>query len=178
MNTPEGLHIEKDALSLRIGYSQFKPIVWMALIAGALFIWLGIYLFATGGILVVPLTSLFLGLLLVYCALVGLYNKRTIQVDHDQVQVSYGPLPFEKSQALASNQLSQLYTHKMMTPSRYGDIGGFTLAAILTDGRHLPLVSDPSYERLHYLENQIEDWLGIKDLQVEGEVQARLHTIR
>jgi hypothetical protein len=167
---PEGILLEKDGGSLRICYSQFKLIYWVTLAFGLLFACLSIYLLATGGVVVVVGTSLLLGLFMVYSALVGIINKRTIEVNHSQLKFTYGPLPLEKNHFLESSQLSQLYTHKMATTARFGDITGFTLEAILRDGSLVPLLSDPSYDKVHFLEMEIETWLGIKDLQIEGEV--------
>lgn len=174
-SVPEGLHLEKDPVTLRISCSHFKPVVWQALVIGSLLILGSAYLIATGGLWAVTVALLGLGLLTVYSALVGLINQRMIQVTHDQLKVVYGPLPFERNHELKTTELVQLYTHKMATTSRYGDITGFTLEAILSDGKLIPLTSDPSYEKVHFLEIQIESWLGITDLNVPGEVPYPLN---
>lgn len=171
LSMPEGLHLESDSSSLRMSYSQFKPIIWLALIFGVFFSGGGVYLFASDAPGFIYTTSFLMGLFFVYSSLVGICNHRTIVVTRDQLNITYDPLPFEKKHVLDSNKLSQLYTHITAIPSRYRDITGFTLEAILCDGSLMPLLSDPSYEKVHYLEVQIESWLGIEDLTVEGEVK-------
>ena len=167
---PKGLHVDCQPDQLRLSWSQSKPDGWLALVVGMLFIWIGIHLLATGGVALVYTGSLLLGAILTYCALVAVVNQRSIRVTGTAVAYHSGPLPFEKNQLVASDALTQLYTRRMTTISKYRDIGGFTLQAILRDGSQLQLMSDPSYELVHYLECQIEDRLGIQDLTVEGEV--------
>jgi hypothetical protein len=167
---PEGIQMTNDLQSLHISCSQFKPIVWPALAFGCFFLAGGIFLYTSGAPAFVYLTSLLMGLLLVYSSLAGIFNKLTIQVTREQLKVIIGPLPFEKNHILRSAEVAQLYTHTLALPTRYRDIGGYTLEAILLDGRLVPLLSDPSYEKVHYLELQIESWLGIPDVVVPGEV--------
>jgi hypothetical protein len=167
---PEGVQMENDLQSLRISCSQFKPIVWPALAFGFFFIAGGIFLYTSGALAFVYLASLLMGLLLVYSSLAGLFNHLSILVTREQLKVLHGPLPFEKSHSLPSVEVTQLYTHPMALPTRYRDIGGFTLEAILHDGRLVPLLSDPSYGKVHFIEMQIESWLGIQDIVVPGEV--------
>jgi hypothetical protein len=167
---PADLHIEKDAQSLRINYTLFKPIVWLALACGAFFVAGGLYLLSTGAPGVIYIASLLMGSLFLYSSLVGIFNQRTILVTREQLKVTYGPLPFEKNPRLETSKLVQLYTHQLAIPSRYRDISGFTLEAILSDGSLMPLLTDPSYEKVHFLEAHIESWLGIQDTFVPGEI--------
>lgn len=169
---PEDIHIEQDLQSLRISYSQLKPIVWLGLAFGVFFIWAGIYLWKTAAPGVIFTGSLLLGVFFVYCSLVGIVNRRTLLVTREQLRVYYGPLPFERNHSLASSVISQLYTHHLAVPTRYRDIGGFTLEVILADGRLLPLLTDVSFEKVHFIEVQIESWLGIQDTVVPGEITA------
>jgi hypothetical protein len=167
---PEDIHLEKDPQSLRISYSHFKPIIWLALACGAFFLAGGLYLSATGALGFVYVSCLVLGAFLVYSSLVGIINQRKVLVTREQLKVSYGPLPFERNHSLPSSALSQLYTHQLAMPTRYRDISGFTLEAILRDGRLMPLLTDTSYEKVHFIEVQIESWLGIQDTVVPGEI--------
>ncbi len=64
--------------------------------------------------------------------------------------------------------MTQLYTHQLAVPTRYRDISGFTLEAILRDGRLMPLLTDASYAKVHFIEIQIESWLGIQDTWYPG----------
>jgi hypothetical protein len=167
---PEDIRIEKDPQSLRISYSDFKTNIWLALTCGAFFIAGGIYLLTTGALGFIYITSLLLGSFFIYSSLVGIFNQRTILVTREQLKVSYGPLPFERNHSLDPSELSQLYTHQLAVPTRYREISGFTLEAILRDGRLMPLLTDTNYEKVHFIEVQIESWLGIQDIVVPGEI--------
>jgi hypothetical protein len=167
---PEEIHIEKEAQSLRISYSLFKPIVWLAMACGTFFTAAGLYLMNTGALGVVYIFSLILGVFFLYSAFAGIFNQRLILVTREQIKVTYGPLPYEKNRSLPSGEVTQLYTHQLAVPTRYRDIGGFTLEAILNDGCLVPLLTDPSYQKVHFLEVQIESWLGIQDTVVPGEI--------
>ncbi len=125
---------------------------------------------STGALGFVYITSLLLGVFFLYSSLVGIFNQRTVLVTREQLKVSYGPLPFERNHNLAPAELTQLYTHQLAVPTRYRDISGFTLEAILRDGRLMPLLTDASYEKVHFIEVQIESWLGIQDTVVPGEI--------
>ncbi len=60
---PEDIHIDKDPQSLRISYSHFKPVIWLALACGAFFIAAGLLLLFTGALGFVYISSLLLGTL-------------------------------------------------------------------------------------------------------------------
>ncbi|MBN2678531.1 MAG: hypothetical protein JXR32_10780 [Anaerolineaceae bacterium] len=167
---PVGLQVERDAHALCIHYSHYGLVLWLALATGILLLATGFGLMFTGGVKLVYMSSLAMGLVLSYCSLVVIINKWVILATRDRVSVSYRPLPFEKDVTISAHDIVQLYTCRTPTISKYQDIQSFSLRVILKSGGSITLMSDPGYETLHHMECQIEDWLGIQDVDVPGEI--------
>ena len=94
-------------------------------------------------------------------------NATTITVTGDRVRVRNGPMPslLFKSHDVSASQLKQLYATK------WGSV--FEVGAELQDGSRMslirPLVTE---EQALYVEQTLENQLGIVDFEVEGELEA------
>jgi hypothetical protein len=120
-----------------------------------------------------PLSSLLfvaVGVLLGYAALVGLLNRTRIEVDGATLSVRHVPLPWRGTHRFAPDQLKQLYCEPEILRGESSRTV-FHLGAVDGLGRKTRLLSDlGSADQVLYLEQRIEERLGIADVEVEGGV--------
>lgn len=165
---PVDIHIEQGADGLRISYKRFR---WQGLLGLPLLgvlIWFLLWAIQTSSLGLAGLYAA-LSLYVIYALLVALVNRVTIQVTRGELCISHRPLPWPGRRRLECGEIVQLYTHRTVVPGRRGDRTVSMLRAILKDGRQVRLLSELSFEATRYLEAQIEAWLGIEDVRVQGE---------
>ncbi|MBX3128475.1 MAG: hypothetical protein KF718_17270 [Polyangiaceae bacterium] len=94
-----------------------------------------------------------------------LFNRTTIRVEPTRISVSHGPLPspiLARSVELPVLRIKQLFAKKA---------GSFEVRAALVDGQELTLVRPlVSAEQALFIEQQLEQQLGLVDFEVPGEV--------
>lgn len=121
---------------------------------------------------VFPLIHVAVGVGLTYRTLAGFLNKTWITVTADEVTVRHGPLPWFGNLALSSADIQQLYCEQSVSRGKNGTGASYRLSAVLRDGRSLDLLrSLSSAAEARYLEQRIEERLGIEDAPVAGELQ-------
>jgi hypothetical protein len=147
---------------------------WFLLVFAA--IWLGIlsrwYLNgpATLTTYLFPLAHLAAGLGILYVAIAGFTNRTTIAVRGEQLSVRHGPLPWWGNKDVAVGDLAQLYTEEQVTESKGGPTRTYHLGAVLRDGGRVRLVANLEQpEQALWLEQRLEEHLGIADVPVLGE---------
>jgi hypothetical protein len=104
-----------------------------------------------------------------YLILAAFLNRTTVQVGNGEVIVEHGPLPFPtaKRARFKKEELKQLYAADFR--------GRFAVNADLTSGKTIPLVPFlVSAEQALFIEQQIEQTLGIVDFEVPGELGSAL----
>ena len=112
------------------------------------------------------------GLALIYYVLTGYMNKTTLTVDHKQLAVRHGPLPWWGHKQIRTAEIVQLYTKQNISRSfrNNGWSGNFEVHAVMKQGKHQKLLSGlDSSEHVLFVEQAIEDYLGIADYPVRGE---------
>ncbi len=104
-----------------------------------------------------------------YLILAMFVNRTQVFAGKGEVRVSHGPLPLlgARSARFSLPELGQLYAVKQ---------GGlYSVKANLTDGRNVSLVSPlVTAEQALFVEQQIEQALGILDFEVPGELASSL----
>ena len=113
-----------------------------------------------------------IGLIMIYYVLTGYINKTTVMVDHSQVTVRHGPLPWWGNRQLNTAEIVQLYTKQNLSRYHRGNAwtGNFEVHAVLKQGTHQKLLSGlDSSEHALFSEQVLEDYLGIVDYPVRGE---------
>jgi hypothetical protein len=101
-----------------------------------------------------------------YATLVGLLNSTTITVSGGLLHVTSGPVPVSCDKRIGERMRKQLYVKSEAVQNRVI----YALYAATTDGRDVKLLSGLStQDEVHFLEQEIEKFLGIEDRPVSGE---------
>lgn len=125
------------------------------------------YLWATGGFAVWLLFASVVLLSLDFQLLTMFVNTTRVEANRERIVVTHGPLPSlqGKNRTFASQDVKQLFA------VRVGRI--FAVAAHLANGSTVNLVSPlVSEEQALFVEQQLENALGITDYEVPGELAA------
>jgi len=194
---PDNLRMERDisALHFRYRHPSWKGLLW--LVIGVIFFgagWLffnpgesfiekatmSIFILLGGGdweyvsdqvsYTIVGVILSFFGVTMLYLGIAVLIDKLTIRVAHHELRARQTPLPYQRARRMQSKELEQLYITQREVNARMGRLPYAVLEAVLRDNRRIPLAVDLPYNVLHYLEVQIESWLGLKDRRVVGEI--------
>lgn len=173
---PKNMHLNERANSLEFEYSWYKAKYVISILAAPLFAFFLIkseYIIGDFNEFTIPVIILVAAsLVIIYYSLAKLLNTTRISVSHDDIRVSHSPIPFGKNIFLKKEELTQLYVTQHRIGHRYYLYATtYQINAILTNkevitlvkGLHLP-------EQGRFIENKIEDFLGITDIHVEGEL--------
>lgn len=115
------------------------------------------------------------GLGMIYQVTRKVLNKTNIHVTKDAIEISDGPLniPFSKnSRRFPAKDIAQLYVTKYFTKVIVNGkkIYAYGLYAILKSGEKVLLIKDMDRETQLYLEQEMERFLEIEDINVGGEI--------
>ena len=100
-------------------------------------------------------------------------NSTFIRVDATEINIRHEPLPWPGAMSLNPSELEQLYTVESVSSSRNSSSVSYSyeLHGHLKKGQRRKLVSGlDNVDQCLYLEQQIEDFLGIEDRPERGEV--------
>lgn len=145
---------------------------------GIVFSMVGASLFSMGDGNFMPLfpficfPHFWVGLALIYYVLAGYINKTTVRVDHSQLTVRHGPIPWWGNKTIDTAEIVQLYTKQNLGRSHRnsGWASNFELHAVMKQGKHQKILSGlESSEYALFAEQVIEAHLGIADYPVRGE---------
>jgi hypothetical protein len=110
---------------------------------------------------------------LTYYALAGWLNRTHIVVSRGKITVRHRPIPWVGNKELETSNLKQLYTeeHVHHHPKSGGTYFTYDVHAITSDDRRFTFVAGlKTREQASFIEHEIEKYLGIKDMPVEGEI--------
>lgn len=173
---PENMQLNELSDKLEFRYNWFKPKYIVSLLAAPIFSYFLVtsdYVigdFSNFTVSVIALTIF--TLIVVYYSLAKVANTTTIDVTHDELDVKHGPIPFSKNLQLKKKDVTQLYVTQHRIGHRYYLYSTtFQINVILTNGDIITLVKGlNSAEQGRFIEHKIEDFLGITDIHVEGEI--------
>lgn len=115
-----------------------------------------------------------IGLGTAYTALAILLNRTIIQVEDSELRVSHHPLPWPGATRVDPTQIHQLYCSEYVayTQNKRPQYR-MKVHALMRDGSHLDLIRgiEDAGQAL-YLEQLLEEHLGIEDRRVKGEYQG------
>jgi hypothetical protein len=173
---PARFRVEREAGTLRIEWRWFSARTIGLLLASVVF----------DGTLVVQLLLLsgpplvFFGLVhavvsfgLSWAALCGLFNRTRIEVEPGFLRVRHGPLPWPGNREVPVSRIRQLYCTEVDESDSDGTSFSYSLLATPGPGAGKPLVLIkrlPKPEQALFLEQAVEQLLGIADRPVEGEI--------
>lgn len=112
-----------------------------------------------------------IGLFLAYYTICLYVNTKIIIVDSKKIFLEDKPLPFFGNKIIDIEKAHQLYTKEIVTYSKNRKNTSYKLAIITSKNKDfdLPIHFSKKDEAL-YLEQEIEKFLKIKDIEVSGEV--------
>jgi len=113
-------------------------------------------------------------IILAYILLARLVNRTTITVNDQSIEVRHGPLPWLGNKSIPSRDINQLYCGHHQNNSFSNSYSGFDVQVCLTNGERIILLSRlRRYSHARFIEQQIENRLGIVDRPVAGEIKWR-----
>ena len=114
-------------------------------------------------------------LVVVYFSLAHVFNKTHIVVSRGMIEVRHRPLPWPGNKKLLFTELDQLYARKRIENCDIENGPSYTtyvheVRVICSEGEHVTLIKSlESNEEALYIEQKIEEYLGIKNVSVAGE---------
>lgn len=109
-----------------------------------------------------------------YWAIAHFVNRTVVRVDHENIHVSFQPLPWVGVRTNLVSPYVQLYTGRYVTGGRYPK-NYISVNILRQSGKHLRAIDKlESIEHALYLEQEIEAFLGIADQPVRGELSRGL----
>jgi len=180
---PDGLEVLKlqSELDMQVSWMKSKPRKGFGFMTFFAFMWNLILLpivftsILSGqfGILLGAGIHILVGLgLLGYIASVFV-NTTDIVVDRRFIEISHRPikLPFFKKHKIPSQDIKQLYVSRYVS-HRTNNVPSYAYAlyAILHNGKKIQILKGMNRETQLYIEQEIENYLEIKDSSVNGEV--------
>lgn len=112
-----------------------------------------------------------IGVGLTYYCLAGLINKTMIEVTENTLYVKDMPLTFFRNMDIELASLDQFYSREKRHRGKKLSWPSYEVHAILKTGRIIHLVSGLNKsEQALYIEQVLEDYLGITDRPVDGEI--------
>jgi hypothetical protein len=162
--------LERSWYSPTLFFLVFFCVAWDSF----LFFWYSTALTVEGPpsllMVIFPAAHVAVGVGLTYRTLAGFVNKTRVTVTPDELTVRHGPLPWRGNVSLPAAALTQLYCEETVTHGKNGTSRTYTLSAVLRDGRKIALIKAlPEAAQALFLEQLIEERLGIRDAPVGGE---------
>ncbi|MFO0761644.1 MAG: hypothetical protein U0359_34700 [Byssovorax sp.] len=108
-----------------------------------------------------------------YALIARLLNRTWIIADRGKLTIRHAPVPWATTRTIQVADLAQLFCKKVVMQGTDGapDTFTYTLAAVTTNGEQIDLVDDlPEVDQALFLEQRLEERLGIADVPVAGEV--------
>lgn len=118
-----------------------------------------------------PLLHVAAGIGITYYALAGWVNQTRIVVGRGKLAVFHEPMPWPGNMDVETSNLKQLYTKEKINRSRNGTYVTYEVHATTNNDQNIKLVSGLyASEQALYIEQEIENYLNIKNVPVRGEM--------
>jgi hypothetical protein len=174
-DSPRGLSVSWRWFSrtylLMLGFCAFWDgfmVLWYALAIANRLVLMGLFGLLHAGV----------GVWLTYWTLAGLLNRTRVEVRGGVLSIRHFPIPWRGNRDLRARDIDQLFCAEETSHGRDGTDGAkvtYQLKAILkSDGHTMTLLSglnDP--QQALFLEQRLEEKLGIEDRPVGGELALR-----
>ncbi|MDQ8193259.1 hypothetical protein QEH59_02405 [Coraliomargarita sp. SDUM461004] len=110
------------------------------------------------------------GIFLAYFCVASFVNKTDISIDPNYLKVRHYPLPWRGAKKLRVHEIQQLYCKEHIHRSKNGMNISYHLLAITNNRREQKLLSGlQEASQAQFIEREIENILGLKDIPVAGE---------
>jgi len=176
---PRHVTVERLGRRLVVRWRWFRwsmlPLLFFALVwDGFLVAWYSIAFSSEGRVpwiaLVFPLLHVLVGIGVTYGAALNLLERTTVEVDGGALSVTHGPLPWGPSPTVPVHEIEQIFVARTVRQSKNGPSVSWELRAVTRKDRSLLLargLAEP--EQAWWLEQEIEEHLGLADRPVAGE---------
>ncbi|NUQ69870.1 MAG: hypothetical protein HUU17_03525 [Chthonomonadales bacterium] len=175
---PAGITVQQSADELRI-VRRWNRLAGIGLLAFA-FVWDGFllvwYLAAFSGhapliAFLFPIVHVIIGIALAYSGLANAFNTTTISVRSGRLTVVHNPIRWRAPMPISIYDLQQVFVKKHIRSGKHGRTTTYSVHALLLSGRSIGLVSGlDSREQAQFLERRLEQYLGLIDSPVAGEM--------
>lgn len=121
---------------------------------------------------VFPVLHVAIGVGLTYFTIAGFVNTTAVTLDRGYLSVRHGPLPWPGKLDIDTVRFRQLYCEEKVSRGRNGVSYTYDLKAVMSDGGRIKIMSGlDSPDVPLYMEQQMEEWLKIRDEPVPGELR-------
>ncbi len=177
---PSGFEVVHDAGKMQISWSWFRlqTLVWFAFLVGWFVIGFGAWVVPRAGQAPgidpseLPFAAIagIIGVVMAYITLAGFLNTTVILATHAGLEIQHGPLPWPGNGHV--DCIHQLFTKERVRRSRRGGTRySYELHALTSNGDQRRVVGRlTEAAQALWLEQQLEERLGIRDRPIEGEV--------
>ena len=118
-----------------------------------------------------PVAHVAVGLGVTYYTMAGFLNSTIIMLNPQFLIITHTPLPWFGNRRVESAQLTQLYAEQIISQLRNSSSSTCQLNGILRNNCKVKLLSGlPSQDVALFVEQSIENFLGIADEPVAGEI--------
>ncbi|MCH7225475.1 hypothetical protein [Haloferula sp. A504] len=173
---PKRFTIERANQTLAISWRWFSPAVLGLLFFavfwnGFLIVWHTIALSQGAWFMsVFGLLHTGVGVFLAYWVVAKLMNRTTVYVSKDWIQVRLGPIPWSGKQDLKREGIVQLFCKEKVQRGKNGTSQTYQVEVVLEGNLRKTLVKGlESADQAIFVEQQIEKYLGLADVPVDGE---------
>ncbi|MEZ6046727.1 MAG: hypothetical protein R3C11_14350 [Planctomycetaceae bacterium] len=179
---PDKYEVDEYQGVLRISWKWFSWVVaflipFCLIWNGFLVVWYSIALTMDEGgmmrivFLLFPTIHLAVGAGLTYFTIATLFNRTTILVGDYRMKIEHGPIPWKGVDISNTDDIDQIYCQEKVHRSKNGTNYTYQVMARMKSEKELNLLSNlSSIQEALFLEQRIEEFLGIEDRRVAGEV--------
>jgi len=115
-----------------------------------------------------------IGLGMLYFTIACFINRTYIRVAYQSIDIKHKPLPWPGSKRVNSSDLKQLFSKEKIHRNRNGVSYSYEVHAITHAGATIKMVTGmQKSEHAIFIEQQIENYLGIRDESVRGEMSRQ-----
>ncbi len=174
---PKGIEVNQFGGSLEItrrwfGFAFLFLVFFCIVWDGFMVVWHAIALSSGAWFMsVFGLIHTAVGVGLTYYTIAGFVNSTVIRAGQGLIEIRHGPLPWPGNKTLPSYEVEQLYSQEKVHRGKNGVHYTYTVQAMMSNGRRETVVGGlTDTEQALYIEQQVEQFLGIQDKPMAGEL--------
>ena len=177
LGLPKGLELDRSGPYLQIAYKWFG---WNTVFLSMfVVVWDGILITLYSGMrahldpvaLLLPSVHVLAGIVMTYSAIAGWFNRTYIRVGQGRLEVFHRPVPWIGNKTLPAIEIKQLFVNDHQEYRNKSLTVTYEVHAITQEGKTIKLVRGlASHEQGLFMEQEVEKYLGLKDIPVKGEL--------
>ena len=118
------------------------------------------------------LVFIIIGAALVYYSIATFFNKTQILVSRDVIEIKHHPLPWFGNKRVETNNIKQLFVkEKYRGSSNNNPRLSYNVLGLTKEDKPFNLLTDLEFSnQALYIEQEVEKYLGIENMEVSGEI--------